>query len=176
MQQLPTVVFVHGAFHGPGSFSLVVDQLREAGYPCICDLALPSTGGPAEIGLKEDAAALRSLVANIIGVDNESQGNDVVVVMHSYGGVVGAEALKGYEKSEKQNKAGVRKLVFLAGNIPRLGQSHLEQLTEYMTERNMEFPPILDNKVSGPSLGAVRVKVRMRGDMLTMLVDHRTAS
>lgn len=53
-------------------------------------------------------------------------GKEVVVVMHSYGGVVGTEALHGLGLENRKtagNAGGVKRMIFLTAFIPQLGQS-----------------------------------------------------
>ncbi|MHA6795746.1 alpha/beta hydrolase [Pseudonocardia bannensis] len=77
MTSPPTLVLVHGAWHGPWAWDRLVDEL--AGVE-VRRVALPSVGpDPAALGdLYADAVAVRSVVAGIDG--------PVVVCAHSYGG------------------------------------------------------------------------------------------
>lgn len=53
-------------------------------------------------------------------------GKEVAVVMHSYGGVVGTEALHGLgqENNKASGKAGgVKRMIYMTAFIPQLGQS-----------------------------------------------------
>jgi len=51
--------------------------------------ALPSANtSPPTVTLYDDAKLIRSEVGNLV-----EEGKDVVVVMHSYGGIVGSEAI-----------------------------------------------------------------------------------
>ncbi|WP_420369165.1 alpha/beta fold hydrolase [Curtobacterium sp. L1-20] len=82
----PTVLFVHGALVRDGAWwwSPTADLLRrDAGIESRA-LALPSCGETDEVGgLREDAAALRRALDEL---------GSVVLVGHSYGGTVIAEA------------------------------------------------------------------------------------
>ncbi|MCJ1400216.1 hypothetical protein MMC11_003420 [Xylographa trunciseda] len=137
----PILVFVHGAFGGPEIFDAVAALLRKDGYVCNQDISLPGTGGWPLIGLEEDAAALRATVLTVL-----DGGDDCVVVMHSYGGVVGAQGLAGLGKREREGKPGVLKMVFVTANIPKLGEAHLEQLMRFATLKGVEVPHVLDVK------------------------------
>ena len=108
------VVFVHGACVRDGSWwwHRTGRRLQELGVASVAPL-LPScgetrqpagTGGP---GLPEDVAAVRQVL----------QGSDepTVVVAHSYGGIVSAEAAAGV--------LSVRHLVLVASYLPEVGQS-----------------------------------------------------
>ena len=66
-----------------------MDLLEADDYETNCP-DQPSTGAmPATVTLYEDAQTIHSTLADLI----EPQGKNVIVVMHSYGGVVGTEAV-----------------------------------------------------------------------------------
>lgn len=80
-----TVVLVHGAFHGSGYWADVLDGLAACGIPALAP-DLPGHGahpGPA-LDVHGDAAAVRAVLDELTG--------PVVLVGHSYGGVVITEA------------------------------------------------------------------------------------
>ncbi|MCJ1435965.1 hypothetical protein MMC27_005341, partial [Xylographa pallens] len=65
-------------------------ELFEAhGYPTECPCLPSFNAKPAPSNFAEDAAAIRSALDNLV-VD---EGKDVIVVMHSYGGAVGSQAV-----------------------------------------------------------------------------------
>jgi pimeloyl-ACP methyl ester carboxylesterase len=108
------VVFVHGACVRDGSWwwHRVSGLLRERGVPSVAP-ALPScgeagvpggTGGP---GLAEDVSAVRQVLRD--------SDEPTVVVAHSYGGIVTAEAAAGV--------ASVRHLLLISSYLPEIGQS-----------------------------------------------------
>src|SRR6516162_11512139 len=88
------VVFVHGACVRDGSWwwHLAAAALQERGISSVAP-ALPSCGeggrpaGPQGPGLPEDVAAVRAALTE--------GGEPIVVVAHSYGGIVAAEAAAG---------------------------------------------------------------------------------
>jgi pimeloyl-ACP methyl ester carboxylesterase len=106
------VVFVHGACVRDGSWwwHRTAGLLLEKGVASVSP-ALPScgeagvpAGGP---GLSEDVAAVRDVLLD---------GNEpTIVVAHSYGGIVTAEAAKGV--------ASVRHLLLISSYLPEPGQS-----------------------------------------------------
>lgn len=81
----PTVVLVHGAFHNSWYWAGVVQGLRERGVTALAP-DLPGHGeDPRPLGdLHTDAAAVHALLDTLDG--------PVVLVGHSYGGVVVTEA------------------------------------------------------------------------------------
>lgn len=86
MPPTPTLVLVHGAWHGPWAWRLLADELSDLSVQMV---ALPSVGSdPVTLGdLTADAEAVRSTVAAIDG--------PVLVCAHSYGGVPATEGLAG---------------------------------------------------------------------------------
>ncbi len=109
------VVFVHGACVRDGAWwwKPTGDLLARVGVPSTATL-LPSCGetgaavGATGPGLADDAAALRDELA-------AGGGDDVVVVAHSYGGIVAAEAVG--------RLAPVAHLLLVSSYLPLPGQS-----------------------------------------------------
>ena len=107
------VVFVHGACVRDGSWwwHRTAELLRERGVRSVAP-ALPSCGeagrpaGADGPGLPEDVAAVRQV---LLDGDEET-----VVVAHSYGGIVTADAAAGV--------AAVRHLLLIASYLPEVGQ------------------------------------------------------
>jgi pimeloyl-ACP methyl ester carboxylesterase len=105
------VVFVHGACVRDGSWwwHRTADLLAERGVASVAP-ALPSCGetaGARGLGLPEDVAAVRGVLT--------ASDEPTVVVAHSYGGIVTAEAAAGVE--------AVRHLLLVSSYLPEVGQS-----------------------------------------------------
>jgi len=96
----PTIVLVHGAFADASSWSGVVQRLQQRGYTVI---APPN---PLR-GVDADAAALASVLKTVEG--------PIVLVGHSYGGMVLTEAAEG--------NSAVKALVYIAAFVPDTGES-----------------------------------------------------
>ncbi|KAK6343365.1 hypothetical protein TWF730_010956 [Orbilia blumenaviensis] len=93
MSDFPTLVFVPGAWHRPTCYSKVVRLLQEQ-YQLKCSLVtLPSTNGDPEATFKDDLDAARTAISN-----ETTEGRNVVVIAHSYGGLVGNSAIKGFAR------------------------------------------------------------------------------
>ncbi|KAL8716026.1 MAG: hypothetical protein Q9225_006288 [Loekoesia sp. 1 TL-2023] len=91
----PTIILVHGGWQGPETYSLIVPGLEKAGYSVFA-VTLPSAGTePAVPDFSSDVAVIRNAVASTLAI-----GKDVVLVMHSYGAVIGCEAMKGVKLDE----------------------------------------------------------------------------
>jgi pimeloyl-ACP methyl ester carboxylesterase len=96
----PTVVLVHGAFADASGWNGVIDRLERQGYPVIA---------PADPlrGVTADAAYIRAFLATIQG--------PIVLVGHSYGGVVITNAATG--------NPNVKALVYVAAFAPDQGDT-----------------------------------------------------
>ena len=92
-QDLPTIVLVQGSFQIPEVYSKVIRGLVAQGYPTIHP-QLPSCSNTdnlnfPQLSLVDDALAIRiELIRQI-----EYEWKIVVMVLHSYGGLVGSEAI-----------------------------------------------------------------------------------
>lgn len=107
----PHIILVPGAWHSGDCFDELVPYLRGSGYETTA-LTLPSVGAePPLKTLDPEIEHIRSVIVPLLDV-----GQDVVVVMHSYGGLPGSAALHGLSKTERQHQSkpgGVMAMVFL---------------------------------------------------------------
>lgn len=148
---LPTVVFTPGAWHGTWAFDTVRSQLETLGYPTEA-VALPSVGNTnASVGVAEDAAALAAELATLTDA-----GKNVVMVCHSYGGVVASVAAEGFgykDRSAAGLSGGVIMLVYMTAFAAPAQTSLLDALGgEYLwwmtpdasvsPSRYYVFPPV----------------------------------
>ena len=106
--QKPTVVLVHGAFAESASWSGVIERLHARSYDVV------AVANPLR-SLTGDAAYLHDVIVGI--------GKPVVVVGHSYGGMVMTEAAAGHD--------AVRGLVYVAAFAPDQGESALELSNQF---------------------------------------------
>jgi pimeloyl-ACP methyl ester carboxylesterase len=96
----PTIVLIHGAFAESASWHGVIRRLQAAGHPVV------AASNPLR-SLSGDAAAVSSVLATVKG--------PVVLVGHSYGGAVAANAAVDHDN--------VKALVFVAAFAPERGES-----------------------------------------------------
>ncbi|KAF9888570.1 hypothetical protein FE257_008502 [Aspergillus nanangensis] len=93
MSNPPTIVFVPGAWHPPTCYDKLTKLLEEQHkLKCIC-ITLPSTTGNPDATFKDDLDAAQDAISS-----ETTEGRNVVVVAHSYGGMVGNSAIKGFAK------------------------------------------------------------------------------
>lgn len=118
----PSICIVHGAWHHPAYYQPLVDALQKLGHETICPrLPSCSDGFSYKNSFADDVSCIRRNVTELI-----EAGKEVVVVMHSYGGVVGTEALfeLGWEHRKAEGKAGgVKRMIYMTAFIPQMGQS-----------------------------------------------------
>jgi pimeloyl-ACP methyl ester carboxylesterase len=99
-QTRPTIVLVHGAWADSSSWSGVIDRLQHVGYTVV------APANPLR-GLKSDSTYLSSYLDTIPG--------PVVLVGHSYGGMVITSAANGHPN--------VQALVYVSAFIPDQGDN-----------------------------------------------------
>jgi pimeloyl-ACP methyl ester carboxylesterase len=118
----PTILIVHGAWHHPAYFSSMISLLEQQGYNVICP-HLPTCNSdetPTKT-LEDDVALIRTTALKLA-----NEGQEIVALLHSYGGVVGTDALYGLSVTERAKqglKGGLKRLVYMCAFIPQNGQS-----------------------------------------------------
>ncbi|KAI9831459.1 MAG: hypothetical protein M1819_005058 [Sarea resinae] len=122
----PTIVFCPGAWHLPQGFDAVRAQLAERGFESEA-VALPAVGAePPTKTFADDVAAVRSQVQELA-----DQGKAVIVIMHSYGGLVGADAVQDLghaQRAKAGQKGGVIMMVYMSAFVGQKGKSVLDML------------------------------------------------
>jgi pimeloyl-ACP methyl ester carboxylesterase len=120
MSVKPTIALVPGSFSTTAAYDKLIEQLSEHGYP-IMRIELKSVGGPVSATSLDDAADI-----NYILTPPVEEGKDIVVVMHSYGGIPGTDGTKGLAKVDQEaagKKGGVIGLVYIAALLVKQGAS-----------------------------------------------------
>ncbi|KAL2005082.1 hypothetical protein VTN00DRAFT_2932 [Thermoascus crustaceus] len=134
----PTIVFIPGAWHLPDAYNTVRGLLAQRGFPSEA-IALPSIGAePPTKSLNNDIEHVHAVLKRL--VEDGDEGRQVVVVCHSYGGLVGAGAVKGLEfkrrnsegsegsKGRGKGKGGVIMLVYMSAFVVPRGKSLKDML------------------------------------------------
>ncbi|CAF9910019.1 hypothetical protein IMSHALPRED_008531 [Imshaugia aleurites] len=126
---MPTIVLVQGSFQIPKVYAKLVGGLVAKGYPTIHP-ELPTCSNTdsinfLQLSLVDDALAIRTELTRQV----EYEGKTVVLVMHSYGGLVGSEATTeelSYTKRQAQGlPGGVTHLFYYSAFLLNEGQSVL---------------------------------------------------
>lgn len=115
----PAIVLVPGAWHSPDAYAPMTRLLVEAGY-AVNGVKLPSVGAdPALQSWDEDVAAIRKALSEAVDA-----GRDVVVMVHSYGGLPASEAVRGLAKKDREKEgkgSGVVRLVYMCSFFGDVG-------------------------------------------------------
>ncbi|KAF2118950.1 Alpha/beta hydrolase fold-1 [Lophiotrema nucula] len=129
----PQIVLLPGAWHTPAHLVGLGKSLEEAGYTVHCN-QLPSVGSddnpPPD--LTRDIAALQETVTTAI-----ADGNDVLVVPHSWSGIIASSGLHGYGKKEREakgEKGGVIRTAYMCAFLVPEGVSLLDALQHQIPE------------------------------------------
>ncbi|KAI9734755.1 MAG: hypothetical protein M1818_006742 [Claussenomyces sp. TS43310] len=143
---LPTVVLVHGAWHTPPNYQSYIDALKAQGFTVHCP-HLPSCNGasPPTASLAEDVACVRDVVKPLV-----EAGERVLMLLHSYGGAVGTDAVEGltfFDRRAAGQLGGVIHLLYLCAYILQPGST----IFGVVKEAGMDhlWPQFVDNAADG---------------------------
>lgn len=124
----PAIVIIPASFSPLSLYSAVITDLESHGYS-VHGVELQTVGRREKApSMYDDAAAVASVASKLA-----EEGKDVVLVAHSYGGLVACEASKGLAKSvrEKEGKqGGIARIVFVAAVVPSEGQSLMDAMVD----------------------------------------------
>ncbi|KZL69897.1 alpha/beta-hydrolase [Colletotrichum tofieldiae] len=151
MSSKPTFIFVPGAWHCATKFLPVTSELEALGYTTR-SIQLPCFGAePPLADFWPDVTAVRQEIQKVI-----DDGHDVVLFMHSYGGIIGCEACRGLDKTARQKQGkpgGVVRLVFCAAFLAPEGVSLFDMLQGnplpwfIVSDDNMRVDPLQPEKI-----------------------------
>lgn len=122
---LPTILAVPGAWHTVESFDTVKKIFTDRNYDFVSQNAPGVTDANSTV--TEDAASLRT---NLLQPLVEA-GKDVIVMMHSYGGMYGSQAVQGLSKREREQsgkQGGVISLIYVSAVTPLEGKTTLDMM------------------------------------------------
>ena len=117
----PAIVLVHGAWHVPEHYSDFIQNLQHAGFEVFCPrLPICDDAKRHTADMFADAQVVRD---HIIPFMDKSR--EVIMLLHSYGGAVGAEAVKGLSASERATrglKGGAVHLIYMCAFMLQVGE------------------------------------------------------
>ena len=130
LNEKPTLVIVQGAFQDPSVYEGLEKLLSSQGFPIVHPplLSCSNVESPKfpSITLIDDALAIRMELARLV----EYEGKTVVVIMHSYGGLAGSEAIPNHfsysTRQASDSPGGVIHLFYIAAFLLYEGQSMME--------------------------------------------------
>ncbi|KAI1179063.1 Alpha/beta hydrolase fold-1 [Nemania sp. FL0916] len=120
---LPSVVLVPGAWTPPSAYHKLVHELKAKSFEVHVP-ALPTNNSrqPPNSTFAADIAAVQQVVEELVDHDEKH----VLMLMHSYGGVVGTSAVQGLTRADRRREArpgGVVQLVYVAAFMLDVGQN-----------------------------------------------------
>jgi pimeloyl-ACP methyl ester carboxylesterase len=125
---MATIVIAHGAWSAAWAWKKMRPLLQARGH----DLHIPTYTGLGERAhLASREIGLQTHIADVLGTLEYEDLRDVMLVGHSYGGMVATGVAD-------RARARVRRLVYLDAFVPRDGQSLLDLLPPPMRERMRE--------------------------------------
>ena len=81
---------------------------------------------------------IRNGVLNVL--DKVEGGNNVVIVLFSYGAIPAAQGLVGLDqKTRGPGKTAILKFLFISCNMPAIGESHSQQFNDWLKSKGMEM-------------------------------------
>jgi pimeloyl-ACP methyl ester carboxylesterase len=122
----PTLLLVHGAWHGSWCWQRLVPELTARGWTT-ATVDMPSATGDENAGMYDDARVIRKELDRI--------GGPVVLLAHSYGGIPATEAAAGAPT--------VAHLIYLAAHVIEQGESLISAIggAWYPPETRLVPPP-----------------------------------
>src|SRR5258708_23637384 len=114
---MATFVLVHGAWHGAWCWKRVMPLLRRAGDD---GHAVTLTGVGERAHLLTRDIRLDTHIADVINLIACEELTKVILVGHSYGGVVITGVA---DRLQQQNPGALQQLVYIDGTAPRSGES-----------------------------------------------------
>ncbi|KAL4967802.1 alpha/beta hydrolase [Aspergillus stella-maris] len=124
-----TILLIHGGWHTPAHYSKLTDYLESKGHEVhIPRLETINGARPPNADLTTDTVLIKSYAEQLI-----SKGHRLVVLMHSYGGQVGTNALSGLGLNERREKGlpgGIARLVYITAFAQFPGKTMMDLVHE----------------------------------------------
>lgn len=126
MTEKPSIVFVPGAWHAAQTWDKVSSTLIKQGFTCTA-VELATTSGDTSASFEDDV----KVTTNAIQTQLDS-GRNVIVVVHSYGGVVGQSAIRGLTQLKDKSTQ-------LSPSVPKAYVTGLIMIASGFAQPNMVF-------------------------------------
>ena len=130
----PAVLLVHGGFHLPETYAPFLVDLSRAGFVVRCP-RLPTNGDvrPPKATFEDDVKTVRAVASDLANV-----GHRIIILAHSYGGLVASEAVT-EELYAKQGNAGVVRMIYLSAWLIQPRTSLTQLFETYGFPSNVEL-------------------------------------
>lgn len=139
----PTFVFVCGGGHTTAYFDPLINALSDTGYASLAVTPRCLNSSPPATSFQPDVEAVKEAVADLA-----DKGNEVIVVMHSYGGAVGTEAVRDLVDSTPGYATKIKRLVHVTTMYPVRGQTIVDSvagLVPLFTDSDVGFIPTFEH-------------------------------
>lgn len=161
----PTIAVVPGAWIPEHFYSPYIHTLEQAGFETrYAEYPSLEPQDPLTADCTTDAKAVRSVLEPLV----ETEGKDVVLVMHSYGSMPGCAAAKGLSKTERLRAGklgGILGMILFSAFLVPEGLScagiqggmlppwiMLDNVCRLPVYKNFRFIPMLMHNISSPHL------------------------
>ncbi|KAH8588348.1 Alpha/beta hydrolase fold-1 [Bisporella sp. PMI_857] len=124
----PAILIVHGGYFLPPAWDAFKTTLSSLGF-AVSVPRLPTCGDarPPTALLSHDVAAVRTAAQELLSANHK-----IIVLAHSYGGIVASEALTpDLFASNNENKKGIVSLVYLAAWLVQPGDTLADVIGKY---------------------------------------------
>ncbi|KAH8170402.1 alpha/beta hydrolase family protein [Sarocladium implicatum] len=125
----PEVLIIAGGWHTPESYAKLTNAFKNEGYEVHCPRHQSVTSvRPPVAGLAEDSANLRAFVEELL-----QSGKRMVVIAHSYGGMVASNSLYGQSVDSRAARGlsgGIVRLIYMCAFALEEGKSMVDQVIE----------------------------------------------
>lgn len=126
----PTLLLVHGGWGVPNTYLKLTSALRAAGFEVHVPRHLSTNESrPPNADLTSDTDAIRSYATSLV-----EAGRTVAVLMHSYGGQVGTNALHGLSakaRAARGQQGGISHLIYMTAFALPEGKSMVDKVEEF---------------------------------------------
>jgi pimeloyl-ACP methyl ester carboxylesterase len=121
------ILIVHGGYFLPSAWAPFMEELTKAGFTVRCP-RLPTCGDerPPKALLEHDVAAVHVAAKELIDA-----GHTILVLAHSYGGVVASEAIRPDLYASPSSSGGVVSLIYLSAWLVQPGSGVTDVIEKY---------------------------------------------
>lgn len=126
----PTLVIIPGSFSPPALYNNFAENLRSLGFDTVLEglqSAIRKEPAPSS-GMYDDAAVFHDIVEKLA-----DEGKEIILLPHSYGGVVANESAKGLLKIDREKvgkPGGVIQIVNITTVTPPVGETTYDQAAD----------------------------------------------
>ena len=120
---------------------------------------LPSAGAhPGHVDNSQDVGAIRTIITNLA-----NDGKEVLLVMHSGGGIPGSLAVEGLgikDRKAEGKKGGVVRVFYIGLLLPELGKSIFETFMTVLTGADLDPDFVVDSNQAYHVVAEVRLIIQ----------------